>query len=118
LFCFRHRWCYNAAMQRTLEWVKDQNFQGFGCSECNWKFKPHGSLVGDSLDEMKRNYVAQCKKEFAAHACVNCRSFTGRIVQTKRTELLALILALPVVTTMRAVLFELLEYSQAFSDAL
>jgi hypothetical protein len=105
-------------MERKLEWIKDQNFLGFGCSECNWKFKPHGALLGDSLDEMKRNYVAQCKKEFAAHACVNRRSFAGRILQTGRTELFALIFALPVLTTIRAAIFELLQFSQAFSDAL
>jgi len=118
LFCFRHRWCYNIAMQRTLEWIKNQNFQGFGCSECNWKFKPVGALVGDSLDEMKRNYLAQCKREFAAHACVNRRSSIGRIAQAKRTELLALIFALPVVAAIRAMIFDLLEFSQAFPDAL
>ena len=78
---------------------------------------PLGALVGDSLDEMKRNYEAQCKKEFAAHACVNRRS-SSRIVPTKRTELLAPIFALPVVTPIRAAIFELLEFSRAFSDAL
>jgi hypothetical protein len=105
-------------MQRKLEWIESQNFQGFGCSECNWKFKPLGALVGDSLDEMKRNYEAQRDKEFAVHACVNLRSSTGRIVLTKRTGLLALIFALPVVTAIRAGIFELLEFSQAFSGAL
>jgi hypothetical protein len=105
-------------MQRKLEWIESQHFQGFGCSECNWKFRPLGALVGDSLDEMKRNYEAQRDKEFAVHACVNRRSSTGRIVQTKRTELLSLIFALPVVTTIRAGIFELLEFSQAFSGAL
>ena len=105
-------------MQRTLEWIKDQNFEGFGCSECNWKFNPVGAPTGDSLDEMKRIFEAQCKKEFAAHACVNRRSSAGRIVQTKRTELLALIFALPVVTTIQEMIFELLDLSQAFSAAL
>src|SRR5579859_3280593 len=69
LFCFRHRWCYNIAMQRTLEWIKNQNFQGFGCSECNWKFKPVGALVGDSLDEMKRNYLAIVKESLLPMLC-------------------------------------------------
>ena len=105
-------------MSRTLEWIKSEEFQGFGCSDCNWKFKPLSALVGNSLDEMKRNYEAQCKKEFAAHACVKRRSSTGRIVQTKGTELLAFIFALPVVNTVQAAIFELLEFSQAFSDAL
>jgi hypothetical protein len=57
-------------MPRKLELIKSQNFQGFGCSECNWKFNPSGVLAGDSLDEMKRKYEAERDKEFAAHTCV------------------------------------------------
>jgi hypothetical protein len=60
---------YNAAMPRSLKWIKSQNFQGFGCSECSWKFSPTGALAGDSLDEMKRKYEAERDKEFAAHVC-------------------------------------------------
>jgi hypothetical protein len=54
---------------RKLVWIERQNFQGFGCSECNWMFITSGALVGESLDEMKRKYEAQRDKEFAAHAC-------------------------------------------------
>jgi hypothetical protein len=57
-------------MPRKLEWIESQNFQGFGCSECTWRFKPSGALVGYSLDEMKRKYEGQRDKEFAAHTCV------------------------------------------------
>jgi hypothetical protein len=57
-------------MLRRLEWIKSQDFQGFGCSECNWKFNPSGAPTGESLDEMKRKYEAQRDKEFAAHVCV------------------------------------------------
>jgi hypothetical protein len=57
-------------MSRRLKWIKSQNFQGFGCSECNWKFNPSGALLGVSLDEMKRKYEAQRDKEFAVHVCV------------------------------------------------
>jgi hypothetical protein len=56
-------------MPRSLKWIKSQNFQGFGCSECNWKFEPSGEPGGDSLDEMKRKYEAERDKEFAAHVC-------------------------------------------------
>jgi hypothetical protein len=49
--------------------MESQNFQGFGCSECNWKFKPSGEPEGDSLDEMKRKYETGRDKEFAAHVC-------------------------------------------------
>jgi len=60
---------YTAAMPRQLVWIVKQNFQGFGCSECDWVFQPSGALFGQSLDEMKRNYEAQRDKEFAAHLC-------------------------------------------------
>jgi hypothetical protein len=56
-------------MPRRLEWNKSQNFQGFGCSECSWKFEPSGAFVGKTLDEMKGAYMAQHDKEFAAHIC-------------------------------------------------
>jgi hypothetical protein len=58
------------AMPRKLVWIDKQNLQGFGCSECNWMFKPAGALVLESLDEMKQKYEAQRDKEFAAHVCV------------------------------------------------
>jgi hypothetical protein len=41
-------------MPRGLEWIKSQDFQGFGCYECGWKFNPSGALADVSLDEMKR----------------------------------------------------------------
>jgi hypothetical protein len=56
-------------MPRSLKWVESQNFLGFGCSECNWKFKPSGEPGADSLGEMKRKYEAERDKEFAAHVC-------------------------------------------------
>jgi hypothetical protein len=60
---------YNAAVPRKLKWIERQNFQGFGCSECNWKFSPSGALTGDSLDEMKKRYEGERDCEFAAHVC-------------------------------------------------
>jgi hypothetical protein len=56
-------------MPRSLKWIKSQNFQGFGCSECNWKFEPSGEPGGDSLDEMKRKYEAERAK---AADNINC----------------------------------------------
>ena len=58
-----------SGMPRKLVWIEQQNLQGFGCSECNWMFKPAGALVLESLDEMKQKYEAQRDKEFAAHVC-------------------------------------------------
>jgi hypothetical protein len=63
-------WRYSVVMPRSRRWIKSQNFQGFGCSACNWKFNPSGVPMGASLDEMKRKYEAQRDKEFAAHVCV------------------------------------------------
>jgi hypothetical protein len=57
-------------MSRRLEWISSPTFQGFGCSGCNWKFKPSGAPAGDSLDEMKRRYEAERDKQFGAHAGV------------------------------------------------
>ena len=61
---------YTSAIPRKLVWIENKNFQGFGCSECNWVFKPSGALVAESLDEMKQKYGAQRDKEFAAHVCI------------------------------------------------
>ena len=56
-------------MPRGLAWIKTQDFQGYGCSECDWKYKPIGKVAGDSLDEMKRRFEAERDKEFASHVC-------------------------------------------------
>jgi hypothetical protein len=56
-------------MPRKLEWIERQNFQGYGCADCSWKFNPSGALIGASLDEMKRKYEAERDKEFTAHDC-------------------------------------------------
>jgi hypothetical protein len=56
-------------MPRKLVWIEKQNFQGFGCGECNWVFRPSGAPLHESLDAMKQNYEAQRDKEFAAHVC-------------------------------------------------
>jgi hypothetical protein len=65
-------------MPRKLEWIRSQDFQGFGCSQCNWKFRPLGTPAGDSLEEMKRKYEAERDKEFAAHTCVKHTSPSDR----------------------------------------
>jgi hypothetical protein len=57
-------------MPRKLQWIESENFLGFGCSECDWKFSPANQLTGNSLDEMKRKYEAEREKEFAAHTCI------------------------------------------------
>ncbi|MGB7436399.1 MAG: hypothetical protein WBR26_05905 [Candidatus Acidiferrum sp.] len=56
-------------MARKLVWIESQNFEGFGCSECQWLFKPSSPLIGKSLDEMKQAYEAERDKQFVAHVC-------------------------------------------------
>ena len=58
-------------MARQLVQSKTTGFVIYGCSVCNWVFKPSGTVVGKSLEEMKANYEAQRDKEFSAHVCLN-----------------------------------------------
>jgi hypothetical protein len=58
-------------VSRKLVWVEQQNFRGFGCSECGWRFKPRSSLSGTSFDEMMRKFELQRDKEFILHACTD-----------------------------------------------
>ena len=50
-------------------WIKEPRFQGYGCSECGWVFKPEGRPAGDSLDEMKEIFERLRNKAFATHVC-------------------------------------------------
>jgi hypothetical protein len=68
---------YTAEMLRSLIWIANQHFQGFGCSACNWMFRSSGPLVGVSLDEMKRKYEAQRDDEFGAHVCLKQQRTMG-----------------------------------------
>jgi hypothetical protein len=63
-------------MARKLVWIETQNFQGFGCSQCSWKFEPTGVVVGESLDRMKRDYEVEREKEFATYVCGEWKTFT------------------------------------------
>jgi hypothetical protein len=56
-------------MRRQLVGIERPNFQGYGCSECAWVFKPSGTPTGKSLDDMKRNYEQQRDKHFRDHVC-------------------------------------------------
>jgi hypothetical protein len=58
-------------MLRKRVWIEKRNFKGFGCSECDWVFKPSSALIRESLKEMKQTFEAQHDKEFAAHACAD-----------------------------------------------
>ncbi len=67
-------------MARKLVWIESQNFQGFGCSECQWVFESTSPFVGRSLDKMKEAYEAERDKAFASHVCAN---FSRKIVPKK-----------------------------------
>jgi hypothetical protein len=54
---------------RTHIRIDEPWFQGFGCSECAWVFKPSGPPAGNSLDEMKEIFARLRDKEFAIHVC-------------------------------------------------
>lgn len=54
---------------RAMIWVKSAQFEGWACSECDWIFNPTGPPVGDSLDEMTREFERQRDKDFASHLC-------------------------------------------------
>jgi hypothetical protein len=57
-------------MARNLIFVKKPNFEGFGCSECGWVFRPVSSaLVGESIENMRDTFKSERDKEFAAHGC-------------------------------------------------
>ena len=54
-------------VRRKLVWAERPNFQGWACTGCAWVFNPSGSLVGESLDEMKMLFEQQRTKEFISH---------------------------------------------------
>jgi hypothetical protein len=57
-------------MARNLIFVKKPNFEGFGCSECNWVYKPMSTaLAGESLEDLMKKYERERDNEFAAHGC-------------------------------------------------
>ena len=58
-------------MNRTLVWIEQQRFRGFGCSECGWRFKPSAEPTGKSFDEMMSNFELQRDKEFILHVCAD-----------------------------------------------
>jgi hypothetical protein len=60
----------SVATLRTLIWIEELHFQGWGCSECAWVLNALGPEGGTLLEEMGENYQRLRDKEFAAHVCV------------------------------------------------
>jgi hypothetical protein len=57
-----------AATSRALVWIEQQDFLGFGCSKCSWRFEPSDAPTG-TFDEMKRHFELQRDREFSSHVC-------------------------------------------------
>jgi hypothetical protein len=56
---------------RKLIWVERSSVRGNGCSECAWVFGASGWPIGDTVEQMLRNFHSQLSKEFASHLCTN-----------------------------------------------
>jgi hypothetical protein len=73
------------ARPRELIWIQEPQFVGWGCSKCSWVFKPSGPPVGNSLSEMKENYLRLRDEASATHVCAGrprtARQSTHRIPQ-------------------------------------
>ena len=61
----------NRRTPRRLVWIDGTRFRGFGCSKCAWVFNTSGSPVGNSFDEMMRNFELQRDREFSSHVCAD-----------------------------------------------
>jgi hypothetical protein len=70
---------------RQLVWIQEPHFQGWGCSECAWVFNPSGPPAGNSLQEMKENYLCLRDEESAAHVCAEHAKAKKATVQTIQT---------------------------------
>jgi hypothetical protein len=58
-------------MPRSLVWIDEKRFRGFGCSECGWRFESFGAPTGTSFDEMMGHFELQRDREFSSHACAD-----------------------------------------------
>jgi len=61
---------YGIDILRNMKWIEERTFEGWGCSKCIWVFHPFGLPIGESLDQMKRNFQIQLAEAFASHDCV------------------------------------------------
>jgi hypothetical protein len=73
------------APRRELIWIEEPHFLGWACSECAWRFKPTGPPVGDSLREMKKNFLCLRDEESAAHVCAEHPRAKKAGIQVVRT---------------------------------
>jgi hypothetical protein len=79
--------CPMVASLRELIWIQEPHFLGWGCSECAWVFKPSGPPLGNTLQEMKENYLRRRDEESAAHLCAEhprAKKARIRLIRTVR----------------------------------
>ena len=60
-------------MRREMVWIEKEDFRGWACSGCAWKFSPTGVPTGKTIDEMKQNYERQRDGDFESHVCAEHR---------------------------------------------
>ena len=58
-----------AKSARVLVWIEEQRSAGWGCSECAWVFNASGWPIGNTLEDVTRNFQMQLSEEFASHGC-------------------------------------------------
>jgi hypothetical protein len=58
-----------AKSARELVWIEEQWLAGWGCSECAWVFNASGWPLGNTLEDVTRNFQMQLSEEFASHDC-------------------------------------------------
>jgi hypothetical protein len=78
------------APRGELIWIEEPHFLGWGCSECAWRFKPSGPPAGDSLREMKQNFLCLRDEESAAHVCAEHPRAKKAGIQVVRTAVQSL----------------------------
>src|ERR1019366_2368109 len=64
--------CLGAVVSRKMIWIKNQQMETWACFACGWTFRSSGPPLGNSLDEMIRNFELRRDKEYASHVCTEC----------------------------------------------
>jgi hypothetical protein len=61
----------NIELCDSSELARPRISNGFGCSDCAWRFTASEPLVGNSVEEMRQHCEAQRDQEFKAHVCAD-----------------------------------------------
>ena len=55
-------------MSRQLFPVKTRAYQGWGCTQCSWRFNDP-KIAGNTMEELIKNFEAKLDKAFEQHDC-------------------------------------------------